>query len=51
MEMTEDEIMEILQQHKEHLLECAREDSNKQYWLGALDCVSNLSVEFGVDFL
>ena len=49
MWMTENEIREILQGHKKHLLECKREDRNTMYWIGALDCVDNLALEFGVE--
>lgn len=46
--MTDDEI-EILQKHKQHLLECKENDEITLYWIGALDCLENISEMLGVD--
>ena len=48
--MNTEEIQEILQEHKNHLIECKREDTNsKLYWIGAIDCIENISIELGVE--
>lgn len=47
--MIDDEIRVILQEHKNHLLECKKTDDTTVYWIGALDCVENLALKFGVE--
>ena len=47
--MTDNEIQEILQKHKEHLLECKRHDELTLYWIGALDCLEYISEQLGAD--
>lgn len=47
--MSEDEIKMILQNHKEHLLECKQTDELTSYWDGALDCVECLAEKLGVE--
>ena len=51
--MNTDEIQEILQEHKNHLIDCKKADSNtiysQGYWTGAIDCIENISIELGVD--
>lgn len=47
--MNDNEIQEILQKHKEHLLECKSHDGSTLYWIGALDCLENISEQLGVD--
>ena len=47
--MTDNEIQEILQKHKEHLLECKRHDESTFYWIVALDCLEYISEQLGAD--
>ena len=47
--MNENQIQMILQNHKEHLLECKRNDEPTIYWVGALDCVECLAEKLGVE--
>lgn len=48
--MNENQIQNILQEHKEHLRECRRNDDGTMdvYWIGALDCIDNLAYKLGV---
>ena len=43
-----DEIKEILQKHKNHLIECESYDEPTSYWKGACDCVEYFAEAFGV---
>ena len=51
--MNAEEIQEILQEHKKHLIDCKKAESttiySQGYWIGAIDCVDNLALEFGVE--
>ena len=49
--MNDEEIRLILQNHKDHLRECRRNDDGTMnvYWIGALDCVDNLAGKLGVE--
>ena len=51
--MITEEIREILQEHKNHLIDCKKADNptiySQGYWTGAIDCVDNLAIEFGVE--
>ena len=49
MRIPEDKIREILQEHKEHLRECKRNDESTMYWIGALDCIDNIAEKLGVE--
>lgn len=44
-----DEIRIVLQEHKNHLLECKRTDEPTPYWIGALDCVENIAEKLGIE--
>ena len=47
------EIIEILQEHKNHLIELKKYDiplkCKDMYFLGAIDCIDNLAIELGVE--
>ena len=49
MWITEDKIREIFEEHREHLIECLRDDDITTYWVGAIDCVDNLAEKLGVE--
>lgn len=46
--MTE-KIREVFQEHRNHLMDCKKEDDNLLDWIGALDFIDNLA-QLGVDF-